>query len=148
MSLGDPCCVELIAAAQIPCTEANLRAIEWRIDHKVPTEIRDNAPNIIAQGGTIYDLWLNEAEALIANDLLKMAQPIRLDRIENLGQLTRLKAIKTCELLFRKDAIEVEDLNDKRAEYFASLYLAELSSLPLRIYAGAQLIPKYGMIRG
>lgn len=148
MSLGDPCCAELVASSQIPCGETNLRAIEWRIDHKVPTEIRDNAPNIIAQGGTIYDAWLNEAELIIANDLLKMAQPIRLDRIENLAQLSRLKAIKTCELLFRKDAIEADDLNDKRAEYFAKLYLAELSSLPLRLYAGAQVIPKYGMIRG
>lgn len=141
-------CAILEANNQIPCTEDNLRSQEFRIDHKVPTEVRENAPNIIAQGGTIYDMWLREAEAIIANDLLKMAQPIRLDRIENLAQLTRLKAIKTCELLFRKDAVEVDDLNDKRAAYFASLYLAELSSLPLRLYAGAQVIPKYGMIRG
>ncbi len=148
MSLGDPCCAQLLATAQIPCGETNLKAIEWRIDHKVPKEIIDNAPNIVAEGGTIYDAWLNEAEAIIANDLLKMAQPIRLDRIENLAQLTRLKAIKTCELLLRQNAIEADDLNDKRAEYFAKLYLAELSSLPLRIYAGAQVIPKYGMIRG
>ena len=147
MSKTDPCCVELQALSQIPCTEENLKRIEWRIEHKVPTEIRDNAPNIIAQGGTIYDSWLYEAEAIIANDLLKMAQPIRLDRIENLAQLTRLKAIKAVELLFRTNAIEPDDLNDKRAAYFASLYLAELSSLPLRLYAGAQIVPKYGLIR-
>lgn len=147
MSQTDPCCVELQALSQIPCTEENLKRIEWRIEHKVPTEIRDNAPNIIAQGGTIYDSWLYEAEAIIANDLLKMAQPIRLDRIENLAQLTRLKAIKAVELLFRTNVIEPDDLNDKRAAYFASLYLAELSSLPLRLYAGAQIVPKYGLIR-
>lgn len=147
MSQTDPCCVELQALSQIPCTEENLKRIEWRIEHKVPTEIRDNAPNLIAQGGTIYDSWLYEAEAIIANDLLKMAQPIRLDRIENLAQLTRLKAIKAVELLFRTNAIEPDDLNDKRAAYFASLYLAELSSLPLRLYAGAQIVPKYGLIR-
>lgn len=118
---------------QIPCTEANLKSQVFRIEHKVPTEIRENASKIHRAGGTIYDLWLFEAEAIIATDLLRMAQPIYLDRIKNLAHLTRLKAIKTCELLFRANAIESDDLNDKRAAYFASLYVAELSSLPLRL---------------
>lgn len=62
-----------------------------------------------------------------------MAKPIYLDQIKNPAQLTRLKAIKTCELLFRANALEPDDLNEKKAAYFASLYLAELSSMPLRL---------------
>lgn len=143
----DPCNPPMQFPQRIPCIEGNLKAIEWHIDEKVPAAIRDNKPNIVAMGGTIYDLWLIEAEQIIITDLLKMSTPIRIENLNNINQLTRVKALKTCELLFRTNAIDADDINDKRAAYCAGLYQAELSSLPLRMMAGAQVVPKYGVVR-
>lgn len=146
--MGTDCCQNGPSyPQQIPCGEDDLKRLEWYIDHKVPILVRDNRPNIEASGGTIYDMWMIEAESIIQTDLLKMAQPLRFDRIENISQLTRIKAIKTCEVLMRINTKEPGDVNDKRAEYFAGLYLAELSSLPLRLNAGAQVVPRFGIIR-
>lgn len=135
-------------SGRIPCTEDNLKVGEWYVRHKVPQERRDDEGNIVAMGGTIYDPWLLAAEEEIVNDLLKFKQPVRLDDLDNVGQLTPLKVFKVLELLFRLNVKETGDVNDKRAEYFCSKYSNELTALPAKIWGQAQIIMQNGLVRG
>ena len=89
----------------------------------------------------------DRGESIIQTDLLKMAQLLRFDRIENISQLTRIKAIKICEVLMRINTKEPGDVNDKRAEYFAGLYLAGAQQPSLRLNACCAGGPRFGIIR-
>lgn len=131
----------------IPCAETDLKNKEWFVRNKVPQEHRDDENNILANGGTLYDLWLEEAERILVNDLLKFGKPIRLEDIESLAQLTDLKAYKTLELLFRMNVKEENDVNDKRSIYFMGLYQNELAALPLKLQSGAQIVMQTRLIR-
>ncbi len=132
---------------EIPCCERDLKVHEYYIRTKVPQERRDEEPVLILNGKTIYDPWMREAERQLVRDLKKANPPIHLDHLDNLRQLTPLKALKVCELLFRTNVKEPMDQHAARADYFCSLFKNELASLPAMMLTGAQVTPSTGLIR-
>jgi len=109
----------------IPCDEDDLKVHEHHIANLKPKEVSG------------YSTYMDAAERIIRADLTNPQRPIYLEQIENLAQLTPCKVYKTLEILFRQNAKEAGDRHDKRAEYFAALYVTELKSVTL-VVGGAR----------
>ena len=117
----------MIYALSIPCGEDDLKVHEHHIANLKPKEISG------------YEAYFSASDRIIQADLTNPQRPIYLEQVANLAQLTPCKVYKTLEILFRQNTKEAGDRHDKRAEYFAQLYRAELQAVTLVLSGGARV---------